>query len=83
MLRFDPDRWDNPTPEMRHAYMPFGAGGRICLGLHLAKHELRMATAMFFRAFPNARVTSTDAEMDMRMYFLSAPDGKKCMVAAR
>jgi cytochrome P450 len=39
--RFDPDRF---TPERekvlpRHAYMPFGAGSRICIGNHFALME--------------------------------------------
>jgi cytochrome P450 len=42
--RFDPDRF---TPEAekrlpRHAFMPFGAGPRICIGFHLALMEAHL-----------------------------------------
>ena len=67
---------------MQHSYMPFGAGARICIGMHLAKNELRMATASFFRRFPKARVLSSDEEMDMKAWFLAQPMAAKCMVAA-
>ncbi|KAM4067489.1 piwi domain-containing protein [Hirsutella rhossiliensis] len=33
---FVPSRWASPTETMRSAYMPFGRGPRVCLGLHLA-----------------------------------------------
>ncbi|MBP2473331.1 cytochrome P450 [Crossiella equi] len=45
--RFDPDRW---TPERmaalpKGAYMPFGAGARLCPGHHLAQVEVAMVAA--------------------------------------
>ncbi|KAL4907585.1 hypothetical protein BDW74DRAFT_176336 [Aspergillus multicolor] len=82
--KFDPSRWENPTKAMKDAYMPFGAGSRNCVGLHLAKMELRLATASFFRAFPRARMSSkegmNDGDMDMMLYFLLSPKGKRCLV---
>jgi cytochrome P450 len=46
-LRFDPDRF---TPEAekaikKHAYLPFGAGPRICIGNHFALMEGHLAVA--------------------------------------
>ncbi|CAK44686.1 uncharacterized protein An04g06860, partial [Aspergillus niger] len=31
---------------------PLGVGSRSCLGIHLSRMELRLATAVFFRDFP-------------------------------
>ncbi|KAI2616232.1 putative cytochrome P450 [Hypoxylon sp. NC1633] len=86
-LRFDPSRWEKPTKAMKTAFVAFGGGSRICMGLHLAKMEMRLATARFFRRFPNARVSEmdgfTDADMEAEMYFLMAPRGKRCLINAR
>ncbi|KAK3936112.1 cytochrome P450 [Diplogelasinospora grovesii] len=84
--KFDPDRWANPTRAMKDAFMPFGGGARICIGLHLAKMELRLATALFFRRFPNARVSEMegmcDEDMQPSIYFLLGPKGKRCLIQA-
>ncbi|KAK0630263.1 cytochrome P450 [Bombardia bombarda] len=83
---FDPDRWSpsRVTKDMKDAFMPFGAGSRICIGLHLAQTELRLATALFFRTFPNATVSTrekmSDADMDPKIYFLLTPKGKRCLI---
>ncbi|KAL4913920.1 cytochrome P450 [Aspergillus aurantiobrunneus] len=79
---FNPSRWENPTREMKDAFMPFGGGARTCLGIHLAKIELRLATARFFRAFPNPKVDESMKveDMDQLAWFLLAPKGKKCLI---
>ncbi|KAI0481980.1 cytochrome P450 [Xylariaceae sp. FL0804] len=81
---FVPERWERPTRAMKEAFMPFGGGSRICVGLHLAKVELRLAAALFFRTFPRARVSTregfSDADMDKELYFLIAPKGHRCLI---
>ncbi|KND89234.1 putative sterigmatocystin biosynthesis P450 monooxygenase [Tolypocladium ophioglossoides CBS 100239] len=81
---FVPSRWANPTQLMKDAYMPFGRGPRVCIGQHLAGIELRLATARFFLAFPEARVSShegmSDEDMKPKMYFLLAPSGGRCLI---
>jgi cytochrome P450 len=57
----------------------------VCIGLHLARIELRLATARFFLAFPDATMSAKEgfrAEDDMRqmIYFLMGPKGKRCLV---
>ena len=43
---FDPERWErSASPESRRAYLPFGSGPRICLGLHLGLFQLVTAVA--------------------------------------
>jgi cytochrome P450 len=45
-LRFDPDRFVDPTPEQREmanlAWVPFGGGARNCIGFALAQMELTL-----------------------------------------
>jgi cytochrome P450 len=45
-LRFDPDRFVDPTPEQeelaRAAWVPFGGGARNCIGFALARMELTL-----------------------------------------
>ncbi|KAL2803421.1 cytochrome P450 [Aspergillus granulosus] len=82
--RFDPSRWESPSKEMKDAYMPFGAGSRNCIGIHLARMELRLATASFFRNFPTAKISKkenmTDGDMEQTLHFLLSPKGKRCLV---
>ncbi|KAJ4300753.1 hypothetical protein N0V90_002841 [Kalmusia sp. IMI 367209] len=82
--RFLPERWENATQEMKDAFMPWGGGSRVCLGMHLAYMELRLATAKFFRKYPNARVSAAegfeDADMEQMVFFLMFPKKKRCLI---
>jgi unspecific monooxygenase len=50
--RFDPSRWlQREQPHARHAYLPFGAGPRVCPGAHLAMAHLTMLTALLARDY--------------------------------
>jgi cytochrome P450 len=81
--RFDGHRFINPAlmnPTQKTAFHPFGAGSRICLGIHLAYVEMRLATALFFRTCRGARISDsmTDEMMKEDNRFLIAPKGH-CM----
>lgn len=82
--QFDPSRWEEPTKAMKDAYMPFGGGSRTCIGMHLARAELRLAAARFFSTFPEAKVSTREdmgsGDMDQIAYFLMSPRGKRCLV---
>ncbi|KAB8072331.1 cytochrome P450 [Aspergillus leporis] len=82
--KFEPSRWASPTKEMKDAFMPFGAGSRNCIGLHLAKIELRLAAGYFFRYFPNAKISSkydfNEGDMEQMLFFLMSPKGKRCLL---
>ncbi|MFH8407012.1 cytochrome P450 [Streptomyces sp. NPDC018019] len=58
--RFDPERWprDAAAKAPRHAYLPFGAGSRLCLGEDFAWTELTLALAAFLA---HRRVTPDDS----------------------
>jgi cytochrome P450 len=49
---FRPERFASGAPEIpRGAYLPFGAGPRVCLGQHLAMTELTVVAAMLLQRF--------------------------------
>ena len=52
-LRFDPDRWDGDLEEKlpRLAYMPFGAGPRVCIGQRFAIAEGILIVSAIARRF--------------------------------
>ncbi|KAJ5377973.1 uncharacterized protein N7496_005382 [Penicillium cataractarum] len=83
---FKPERWEEVTKDMKDASLPFGGGSRICIGLHLARMELRLGTALFFRKFPHARISTKEGmkeeDMVMKSFFLMAPQGHRCLIEA-
>jgi cytochrome P450 len=51
-LVFRPERFGADAPAIaRGAFMPFGAGPRVCLGQHLALAEMTIIAAMFLQRF--------------------------------
>lgn len=58
----------------------------VCIGYHLAEIQMRLATARFFHAFPDARVSQregmSDEDMDPTMFLTLSTKGKRCLVEA-
>lgn len=50
-LEFLPDRWAAGGPIHRHAYFPFGAGQRMCIGRPLALMEMQLVVSLASRRF--------------------------------
>lgn len=46
--------------------------------------EMRLATALFFQAYPNARISTkdgmSDADMEETVSFLLVPKGHRCLI---
>ncbi|KAK4125691.1 cytochrome P450 [Parathielavia appendiculata] len=79
-LEFDGYRFIKPdlmTPVQKTAFHPFGAGSRVCLGIHLAYLEMRLAVALFFRECRGIRISDvmTDEMMKEDDRFIIAPRG--------
>ncbi|KXH62598.1 cytochrome P450 [Colletotrichum nymphaeae SA-01] len=85
--RFDETRFLNEglTKVQRRSLAPWGAGTRVCIGAHLARMELRLAVAVFFRKCRDIRLAEsmTDDVMDMRNVWLISPVGHRCDVTLK
>jgi cytochrome P450 len=82
--RFDPDRFLPERLEQVHkfAYIPFGAGGRKCIGVNLAEAEGRMILAMLARRYRFELTSKTSFALVARL-FMSAEPGIALRVSRR
>ncbi|THV47737.1 hypothetical protein BGAL_0291g00010 [Botrytis galanthina] len=83
---FNPGRWLGPkSDDFKTAHHPFGAGTRTCIGIHLAKMEMQLVLASFFRECKGIRIASSqdDEGMGIENHFLIAPKGHKCALTMR
>jgi cytochrome P450 len=74
--RFDPDRVDPAGTGVAHryAYIPFGAGPRVCVGSNLGMMEATLVAAMVARRFRLGLVPGRDVRAEA-MLSLRARDG--------
>ncbi|KAF2013278.1 cytochrome P450 [Aaosphaeria arxii CBS 175.79] len=92
-LTFDPERWittpskpaEALTPDAKTAFHPFGAGSRSCIGIHLARMELRYAVAFFFRECAGIKLCEsvTPESMEFENFFLIAPRAHRCEITLK
>ncbi|OLN97995.1 putative sterigmatocystin biosynthesis P450 monooxygenase STCB-like protein 6 [Colletotrichum chlorophyti] len=84
--RFDEKRFlpGNPTERQKQVFSPFGSGSRSCLGVSLAKMEMRLATVLLLRRFPGLKLSDkmTDEMMEMASFMIVKPVANKCDVTS-
>ena len=78
--RFSPERWLKSGPEelkrMEKAFVPFGRGSRVCLGLELAKDEITLLTGNLFHRFDLELYKTTEWDINIQHDFF-APFGPR------
>ncbi|WP_292035632.1 MULTISPECIES: cytochrome P450 [unclassified Brevundimonas] len=82
--RFDPLRFSPEHVRTRHKYawIPFGGGAHMCLGLHFASMQVKLFLSDLLRE--RTIVVSADYEMDMQWIPISKPrDGLPISLALR
>lgn len=67
---FIPERWAEKDDRPKHAYLPFGAGPRVCIGNTFASLEARILLATLAQKFrlqlPQGAVVKTDPLITLR-----------------
>ncbi|KAH7074364.1 cytochrome P450 [Paraphoma chrysanthemicola] len=48
---FNPDRWDNSTPDMQLMLRPFSLGPHNCIGMHIARAQLLLTIAGLYQRY--------------------------------
>jgi cytochrome P450 len=75
---FVPSRFMTGTPPDRFAYLPFGVGARVCIGVHFALVEATLALAKMIGAF---RVDLVDREPIMPVGVVTTQPDRSPMFA--
>lgn len=87
MRRFRPDRFlpENLTTHQKTSLSHYGAGTRICLGMHLANMMMLHSVVTLFRECKGLRLSDTMTEKDMEFFnfFVIVPKGGKCEVTLK
>jgi cytochrome P450 len=70
--RFDPDRFtpENSRGRHKYAWVPFGGGAHMCLGLHFAYMQVK---AFFFTVLPGLRIELVKGDTDFQMFPIPRP----------
>ncbi|MCJ1251409.1 hypothetical protein MMC30_008642 [Trapelia coarctata] len=81
--KWDPYRWINvgkeEEKEMRRWWWAFSSGGRMCVGLHLALHEMKLIVAAIYTNYTTAIID--DAGIEQEDAFIARPKGNKLVLS--
>jgi cytochrome P450 len=61
--RFWPERWMTEPPPPRFAYLPFGAGPRVCIGSHFALAEAALVLSVLLQSADFQLVPQPDLDL--------------------
>jgi len=67
---FNPERWASFKPSP-YAYIPFGAGARLCLGAAFSSQEIRLVLAIVLQRFRLSLLAGTEVSYQMSGIILS------------
>jgi cytochrome P450 len=74
----DPSRWDDPDAFDIHRppqpHLGFGTGPHVCLGIHFARMELRVAVEQMLERLPNLRLDPSVADVHIGGLGSRSPD---------
>ena len=81
--RFDPERWlakDRCSPHEPRAFLPFGAGPRLCPGRNIALIQIRTVLAMLVRNFD---IRPAGAKVEEHLAFTMLPANLRVRLVPR
>ncbi|ORY74144.1 cytochrome P450 [Protomyces lactucae-debilis] len=77
---FKPERWEQPTQQMRDAFAPYMIGPRNCIGQHIASSEMIMVIGTIFRNF---EVDVLEMPGEFQASLETRPTHLKCRIKRR
>lgn len=78
---FSVERWyDNPPLS---SFMPFGAGIRMCIGMHVAMGELKLATARLVKTYEIKKSCPDQKFPTMKDSYTTLPEGNNVLLFKR
>lgn len=81
--QFVPERWLTPNPHLPGAFLAFGNGPRVCIGMRLAYIEEKLALCHILRKFDIAEGPNTGESLKLHGAVLVHPDDVKVTIKAR
>nr|ATO58442.1 cytochrome P450 CYP337B1 allele 12 [Helicoverpa armigera] len=75
---FDPDRFapENVSKIKNYAYLPFGEGNRICIGVRFARLQVKAGLAWLLRRFTLVEQDNCIPEFEKSPFGLRSPDAR-------
>nr|ATO58444.1 cytochrome P450 CYP337B3 allele 5 [Helicoverpa armigera] len=75
---FDPDRFlpENVSKIKNYAYLPFGEGNRICIGVRFARLQVKAGLAWLLRRFTLVEQDNCVPEFEKSPFGLRSPDAR-------